>query len=81
MLIGNQVGVGLTRSAIDPMLPSYFPVKEASKYHMHGSEPPVAHPWLRPGWTVLPTRMSYCYNPLFYDMKAHAYDGVSSLIE
>ncbi len=31
-----------------------------------GSEPLVApiaqHPWLRPGWKILPTRIGYCSN-------------------
>ncbi len=32
----------------------------------HGSEPPVArtrqHPWLHPGWKILPIRIGYCSN-------------------
>ncbi len=31
LLIGNRVGVGLTRSTIRHLLPSLFPVKGASK--------------------------------------------------
>ncbi len=60
MLAGKRVGVGLARSATNPMLPSLFPIKEAS------SEPPVArsgqHPWLHPGWKTLQSRIGYCWN-------------------
>ncbi len=60
-----SVGVGLTRSAVTPMLQSSFPAKGASKYRPHGgSEPPVAqtgqHPGLRLGWTITPTRKGNC---------------------
>ncbi len=65
-LVGNRVGVGLIRSSIRPLLPSLFPVKGASEKRPHGSVPPVArtgqHPWLYPGWKILPTRVGYCSN-------------------
>ncbi len=47
MLVGNRVCVGLTRSAINPMLSSYFPVKGAGKLRPHGNEPPAARTGLR----------------------------------
>ncbi len=66
LLVGNRVGVGLTRSAIRPLLPSLLPVRGASKQRPHCSEPPVArtgkHPWLHPGWKIPPTRIGYCSN-------------------
>ncbi len=37
-----NVDVGLTRSTINPMLASQFPVKGASKKRPHSSEPPAA---------------------------------------
>ncbi len=45
MLVGNRVGVDLT--------------KGASKRRQHGGKPPAMrtgqHQWLRPGWTILAT--------------------------
>ncbi len=38
ILVGNQVGVGLTPSTVSHMLPSLFPAKEASKQRPHASE-------------------------------------------
>ncbi len=65
-LVGSQVGVGLTRTPIRPLLPSLFAVEGAIEYCSHGSEPPVSrtrqHRWLRPGWRILPTRIDYCSN-------------------
>ncbi len=67
LLVGNRVGVGLTRSTIRPFLPSLFPVKGASKLRQLGSsEPRVARsgklPWLQPRWQILPTKIGYCSN-------------------
>ncbi len=57
MLVMNRVGVGLTRSTINPMLTCNSQVKGAKKYRPHDREPPVArtgqHPFLRPGWAIL----------------------------
>ncbi len=50
MLFRNQVGVGLTRSTINPMLPSLFTVKGASELRLHSSNGSTGQrPWLRPG--------------------------------
>ncbi len=66
LVIGSQVGEGLTRSAISLLLSSLFPVKGASKYRPHDSQPPVArtrkHLWLRPGRKILSARTGYCSN-------------------
>ncbi len=50
MLVGNRVGVGLTRGTISPVLPFPFPVKGTRKLH----------PCLHPRWKIHPTRISYC---------------------
>ncbi len=50
-LVGNRVGVDLTQSTIRPLLPSLFPVALTGQ-----------HPWLHPGWKILPTRIGLCSN-------------------
>ncbi len=43
MLVGNRVDFDLTQSAIRSLFPSLFPVRRASKYRPHGSEPGNIH--------------------------------------
>ncbi len=49
-----------------PCTPSYCLLREQVKHAHMVVRPPVArtgqHPWLRPGWKILPTRISYCSN-------------------
>ncbi len=65
-VVHRGIVVSLTQSRIRPLLPSLFPVKGTNKERMHGGEPPGAqteqHPWLHPGWKILPTRIGYCLN-------------------
>ncbi len=60
MLVRDRVDVRLAPITVGPLLPSLTQVIEASKYRPRGSEPPVVragqHPWLHPGWKILPTR-------------------------
>ncbi len=42
------MGVGLTRSTISPLLPSYFPIRGSSEQRPQGSERIGQHPWIRP---------------------------------
>ncbi len=55
MLVGNQIGEGLTRSTVSSFAP--FEISHPGNCP-HGSESPVVgtgHPGLYPGWRMLPT--------------------------
>ncbi len=59
VLVGDRVGKGLTRSNINPILPSLLQFKGTIKYRPQGSDTPTAraeqHQWFRPGWTYAHT--------------------------
>ncbi len=66
MLVGNRVGVGLTRSTINSFAPIHISHHGSEKNCPHGSEPPVAgtgHPGFYPGWRILPTRPATSLQP------------------
>ncbi len=46
MLVGNRVGVGLTRSTINSFALFTFPITGAKKNCPHGSEPPCGGDWV-----------------------------------
>ncbi len=58
--------VDLTRSITSLILSSLFAVKEVGKLSPHCCESSVArtgqHPWLRPGWKIVPIRVGYHSN-------------------
>ncbi len=60
VVVGNRVAVGTIRSAIRLML------RVKVNNVRLGVSPSVTltgqHPWLRPGWKILPIRMGYCSN-------------------
>ncbi len=66
MLVGNRVGVGLTRSTINSFAPIQISHHESEKNCPHGNEPPVAgtgHPGFYPRWRILPTRPATSLKP------------------
>ncbi len=72
LLVGNRVGVGLTRSTIRHLLPFLFPVKGARHWRSHGGKFLVTwigqHPRICSTWASVPTSMIllFCdYNTLF----------------
>ncbi len=66
ILVGNRVGVGLSRSTINSFAPIQISHHGSEKNCPHGSEPPVAgtgHPGFYPGWQILPTRPATFLKP------------------